>query len=271
MILSKSGTISFKYDNYTLYPIFGDSLKHLVAYITTGFPEKSFTVDLALALGENGVDSLELGVPFSDPVADGPVIEKANFLALEKGLRFRDVLELSEQIASKVDTLWMGYFNPFYQYGMDDLLKKAKEIGVSGMIIPDLPHEEALPYGDQFDKYGVSNISFVAPTDDDARVKEVVTHAKKFIYLVAYAGITGSGQSEDLQPIITSIKSHTDTPVYVGFGVNEKSAKEKASGADGVIVGSAFVNILLQEDLSYTQMIEKCSSIAREIKQKINE
>ena len=246
-------------------------MKHLVAYITTGFPEKSFTVDLALALGENGVDSLELGVPFSDPVADGPVIEKANFLALEKGLRFQDVLELSHQIAPTVDTLWMGYFNPFYQYGMKALLEKAKTIGVSGMIIPDLPHEEAQAYEPLFSENGVSNIAFVAPTDDDDRVKEVVSKAQKFIYLVAYAGITGSGQSEDLQPIVTSIKSYTQTPVYVGFGVNEKTAKEKVVGVDGVIVGSAFVNVLLQEDLSYQQKIEKCCSIASVIKQQINE
>ena len=246
-------------------------MKHLVAYITSGFPEKSFTVDLALALGENGVDSLELGVPFSDPVADGPVIEKANFLALERGLRFRDVLELSEQIAPKVDTLWMGYFNPFYQYGMEALLKKASEIGVSGMIIPDLPHEEALAYTPLFDANNIANIAFVAPTDSDARIGEIVRDAKKFIYLVAYAGITGSGQSEDLQPVIASIKSHTQTPLYVGFGVNEKTAKEKAAGADGVIVGSAFVNILLREDLSLTQKIERCCAVASEIKHKINE
>ena len=245
-------------------------MKQLVAYITTGFPDKDFTVDLALALGESGVDSLELGVPFSDPVADGPVIEKANFLALEKGLRFQDVLDLSAQIAPKVDTLWMGYFNLFYQHGMQTLLQKAQDMGVSGMIIPDLPHEEAQAFSTLFDAHSVSNIAFVAPTDDDARVKEVVRHAKKFIYLVAYAGITGSGQSEDLQPIITSIKNHTQTPVYVGFGVNTKTAKEKVEGADGVIVGSAFVNVLLQEDLSYEQKIKQCCVIASEIKQKIN-
>ncbi len=246
-------------------------MKNLVAYITTGFPEKSFTVDLALALGESGVDSLELGVPFSDPVADGPVIEKANFLALEKGLRFQDVLDVSAQIAPKVDTLWMGYFNPFYQYGMEALLQKAQELGVSGMIIPDLPHEEALAYHELFNANSVSNISFVAPTDGDARVKEVVSSAQKFIYLVAYAGITGSGQSEDLQPIISSIKTHTQTPVYVGFGVNEKTAKDKVKGADGVIVGSAFVNVLLQETLTYAQKIQQCCNIASEIKQKIND
>ncbi|MCJ7764394.1 MAG: tryptophan synthase subunit alpha [Thiovulaceae bacterium] len=246
-------------------------MKHLVAYITAGLPEKSFTVDLALALGENGVDSIELGIPFSDPVADGPIIEKAGLLALEKGLRFRDVLEISAQIAPKVDTLWMGYFNSFYQYGIDALLKKAKEIGISGLIIPDLPHEEALAYKRAFDTNGVSNIVFVAPTDSAVRIEEIVRDAKKFIYLVAYTGITGSGESEDLQPIITSIKTHTATPVYVGFGVNAKTAKDKAAGADGVIVGSAFVNILLQEDLTLSQKMEQCCAIASEIKQKINE
>jgi tryptophan synthase alpha chain len=245
-------------------------LKQLVGYITTGFPDKNFTADLALALAQNGVDSIELGVPFSDPVADGPVIEKANHKALELGFKFQDVLDVSAQVANEVDILWMGYFNLFYQYGMDRLLPKAKELGVTGMIIPDLPHEEALAYKDLFNANGVSNISFVAPTDTKQRIKEIVTDAQKFIYLVAYAGITGAGKSEDLQSIITSIKEYTQTPVYVGFGVNEKTAKEKVKGADGVIVGSAFIQILLDESLSRTQQIENCSRLAREIKEKIN-
>jgi tryptophan synthase alpha chain len=246
-------------------------LKQLVAYITSGYPEKSFSVDLALALGESGVDTLELGVPFSDPVADGPVIERANFLALEQGFRFADLLDITAEIAPKVDTLWMGYFNPFYQYGMEKLLPKAKELGISGMIIPDMPHEEALPYRDLFDENGLANIAFVAPTDTDERIKTVVSDAKKFIYLVAYAGITGSGQSEDLGTVVDSIKRHTETPVYVGFGVNEKTAKEKAQGVDGVIVGSAFINILLRDDLNFTQKITHCSELARTIKSMINE
>lgn len=245
-------------------------MKQLVGYITTGFPDKNFTADLALSLAQNGVDSIELGVPFSDPVADGPVIEKANHKALELGFKFQDVLDVSAQVAGEVDILWMGYFNLFYQYGMDRLLPKAKELGVTGMIIPDLPHEEAIAYKDLFDANGVANISFVAPTDTPERIKEIVTDAQKFIYLVAYAGITGAGKSEDLQSIITSIKEYTQTPVYVGFGVNEKTAKEKVKGADGVIVGSAFIQILLDESLSRSQQIEKCSSLAREIKDKIN-
>lgn len=245
-------------------------MKQLVGYITTGFPDKNFTADLALALSENGVDSIELGVPFSDPVADGPIIEKANHKALELGFKFQDVLDVSAQVAKKADILWMGYFNLFYQYGIDKLLPKAKELGVSGMIIPDLPHEEALLYKNLFETNNVANISFVAPTDSDARIKEVVANAQKFIYLVAYAGITGAGKSEDLQGIITSIKSHTQTPVYVGFGVNEKTAKDKVKGADGVIVGSAFIQELLNESLTHSQKIANCSTIAREIKDKIN-
>jgi tryptophan synthase alpha chain len=245
-------------------------MKKLVAYITSAYPEKSFTVDLALTLGENGVDTLELGVPFSDPVADGPLIEKANHKALDLGFKFKHLLEISEIVAPKVDTLWMGYFNSFYQQNMQDLLPLAKKIGVNGLIIPDVPHEEALLYKELFQANDVANISFVAPTDSEERIKEVVSDAQKFIYMVAYTGITGSGAAEDLQPFLESIKKHTQTAVYVGFGVNEKTAKEKVKGADGVIVGSAFINILLQEDLSYTQKIKKCTELSQIIKDKIN-
>jgi tryptophan synthase alpha chain len=246
-------------------------VKQLVAYITAGYPDKNFTVDLALALGENGVDTLELGVPFSDPVADGPVIEAANQRALEAGFRFADLLDISAAIAPKIDTLWMGYFNPFYQYGMESLLDKAASIGVNGLIIPDVPYEEAKNYHNLFESRGLANITFVAPTDGEERIKLITAEARKFIYLVAYAGITGSGKAEDLAPTLAMIKRHTQTPVYVGFGVNEKTAKEKVQGADGVIVGSAIVNLLLDDTLSNTQKIAQCCALTRTIKSLINE
>lgn len=245
-------------------------MKKLVAYITSGYPEKSFSIDLALSMGESGVNSLEFGVPFSDPVADGPLIEKANHIALELGFKFSDLIEISKAVAPKVDTLWMGYFNSFYQQNMNILLPLAKEIGVNGLIIPDLPHEEAKKYTQLFKDNSISNISFVAPTDSEERIKEVISNAQKFIYMVAYTGITGSGKSEDLQPFLSSIKKYSDTPVYVGFGVNKKTAKEKVKGADGVIVGSAFVDILLKENLSYSQKISQCSELSRIIKDEIN-
>jgi tryptophan synthase alpha chain len=245
-------------------------VKKLVAYITAGYPDKEFTIDLALALAQNGVDTLELGVPFSDPVADGPIIEAANGRALAEGFRFADIFTISEAIAPSVDTLWMGYFNPFYQYGMENLLDKAKALGVNGLIIPDVPYEEAKAYHDLFESRNLANITFVAPTDGDERIAMITANARKFIYLVAYAGITGSGQSEDLDKVISMIKRHTATPIYVGFGVNEQSAREKVQGADGVIVGSAIVSVLLDDTLNHTQKITRCCEITRNIKSLIN-
>jgi len=245
-------------------------MKKLVAYITSGYPKKSFSIDLALALGESGVDTLELGVPFSDPVADGPLIEKANHKALELGFKFKDLLEISKEVAPHVDTLWMGYFNSFYQQDMDKLIPLANKLGVNGLIIPDVPHEEALAYKNLFDTNSMANISFVAPTDTEARIEEIVSDAKKFIYMVAYTGITGSGSAEDLQPFLSSIKKYTPTPIYVGFGVNAKTAKAKVEGADGVIVGSAYIDILLKEQLTYSQKIKKCSELSKILKNEIN-
>ncbi len=246
-------------------------MKQLVAYITAGYPDKNFTIDLALALGENGVDTLELGVPFSDPVADGPVIEAANEHALESGFRFSDILDISEVIAPKIDTLWMGYFNPFYQYGMEALLNRAQTLGVKGLIIPDVPYEEAKAYHNLFEERQLANISFVAPTDGEERIAMITAQARRFIYLVAYAGITGSGKSEDLAPVLEMIKRHSQTPVYVGFGVNEQTAREKVKGADGVIVGSSIVSVLLDNTLNSSQKIAKCCEITRTIRSLINE
>ena len=246
-------------------------MKKLVAYITTGFPSLEFTVDAALALAEAGVDTLELGIPFSDPVADGPVIEAANLKALQNGFKLDHLFEASAKIAPHIDTLWMGYFNPFYHRGIDTFIEEAKKTGVNGFIIPDLPFEEARPYKPQIEAAGLNLIDFIAPTDSKVRIEQIVTDAKKFIYLVAYAGITGAGKSEDLQPIITDIKEFTDTPIYVGFGVDQNTAKEKVKGVEGVIVGSAFVKVLLDESLSDSQKIIKISAIAKEIKEKINE
>ncbi len=244
--------------------------KKLVAYVTAGLYGSDFTTDLALKLAQSGTDIIELGVPFSDPVADGEVIQRASHLALQQGVQFADVLDITSAISLKVDTLLMGYFNPFYQYGVPALLSKLSSIGSSGLIIPDLPHEESRRYGEIFEQHNLANITFVAPTDTDRRIETIVRDAKKFIYLVAYAGITGSAKSERLDQSIESIRRHSNTPIYVGFGVNEKSAKSKAEGVDGVIVGSAFVSVLLRDDLSLSAKIDKCAQISQNIKEKIN-
>ncbi|HHD84258.1 MAG TPA: tryptophan synthase subunit alpha [Campylobacteraceae bacterium] len=245
-------------------------MKKLVAYITTGYPDLDFTEDAAMALKEAGVDTLELGVPFSDPVADGPVIEEANLKALQNGFKIQHLLDLSQKIASDIDTLWMGYFNPFYHRGIEKITDEAAERGISGFIIPDLPFEEALPYKETFRAKNLALIDFVAPTDSAERIAKVVADAQKFIYLVAYAGITGSGQSEDLGRVIANIREATDTDLYIGFGVNAQTARKKAKGVDGVIVGSAFVSLMLDKELSYTDKIIRMQDLARTIKEEIN-
>ena len=238
-------------------------MKKLTAYITTGYPDKNFTVDLINEISEY-VDGIELGIPFSDPVADGEIIQEVNKRALQKGYKLQDTFEVSEKIAKNIDTYWMGYFNNFYHKGYDFMVGKAKEFNVRGFIIPDLPYEEAKEYEDKFPL-----ISFIAPTDSKERIKTILKNPKEFIYLVAYAGITGADKKEDLSEIISYIKDITNTPLFIGFGVNEKTAKEKAKDVDGVIVGSAFVKVLL-EDISSNEKIKKIKEKAKIIKEAIN-
>jgi len=239
-------------------------MKQLVAYLTTAFPDKNFTIDAILALKEAGVDKIELGIPFSDPVADGPVIEKANLIALQNGFKINDLFEVSEKIGKEIDTYWMGYFNNFYHKGYDFMVEIAKKNNIKGFIIPDLPFEETIPYKDKHPL-----ISFVAPTDNKERISKILQDAKEFIYMVAYAGITGSEKKEDLSEVIQDIREVSNTPLFIGFGVNEKTAKEKSKGVDGVIVGSAFIKVLLEND-TYSNKIKKISNIAKNIKSEIN-
>jgi len=238
-------------------------MKKLIAYITTAYPDKKFTIDLINEISEY-VDGIELGIPFSDPVADGEIIQEVNKRTLMRGYKIKDTFEVSKKIANKINTYWMGYFNNFYHKGYDFMVEMAKKLNIKGFIIPDLPYEEALKYEEKFPL-----ISFVAPTDSKERIKTILKNPKEFIYLVAYAGITGADKKEDLNEIISYIKEITSTPLYIGFGVNEKTAKEKAKNVDGVIVGSAFVKVLL-EDISNTEKIKKIKEKAKIIKEAIN-
>ncbi len=245
-------------------------MKKLAAYITCAYPDKNFTEDLVVSLKESGVDFIELGIPFSDPVADGVVIEEANLKALKNGFKMEDLMSVSKNIGGKIDTLWMGYFNPFYRKGFEYYVKRALEYGIKGFIIPDLPHEESKIYKKSIVDKPLSLIDFVAPTDSKDRIRDIVKDSKEFIYLVAYAGITGAGKKEDLSIVIENIREFTKTDIFLGFGVNEKTAKDRSKGVDGVIVGSAFVKILLDESLTKTQKIDNISSLASHIKSEIN-
>lgn len=245
-------------------------MKELVSFITCGFTDKEFSKELGAALIEAGSDRLELGIPFSDPVADGALIEKASLSAIKAGFKTKDAFEIASCLSSKAPIYFMGYFNSFFSGGFGSFCEKASASGVKGFIIPDLPFEEGARYAKTMEAHNLSNISFLAVTHADERVEMVARASKEFIYLVAFAGITGADKSEDLQPILQKVKSVTDTKVFVGFGVNEKTAKSRAEGADGVIVGSAFTKIVLDESLSGGQKIAECAKLAKIIKEQIN-
>lgn len=245
-------------------------MKKLVAYLTSGYPDKNFTLDLIEALSWS-VDKLELGVPFSDPVADGEIIERANLLALQTGIKYSDVLEIAKKSAIN-DIYLMGYFNSFYSRGFEKSVAELKNYGIKGLIIPDLPFEESQKYENLFNTNMRELIQFVAPTDNYNRIKKILAKSSgSFIYLVAYAGITGSGRVEDLSQIINSVREVSQNELYVGFGVNEKTAREKAKNVDGVIVGSTFIKILLDNSISHSEKIRRIVESARIIKREINE
>jgi tryptophan synthase alpha chain len=246
-------------------------VKELVSFITCGFVDKEFTKDLGLVLKDSGSDRLELGIPFSDPVADGALIEKAGQMALRGGFKRSDAFETAAVLSKEIPLYFMGYFNSFFSGGFEAFCTKAHLSGAKGLIIPDLPFEESQKYTAMASSHGLSNISWLAVTHADERIEKIASSAQDFIYLVAFAGITGADKNENLLPIIEKVKSVTDTKVFVGFGVNEKTAKERANGADGVIVGSAFTKILLDESLSNKEKLAKCGELSRNIKAQINE
>jgi len=244
-------------------------MKKVVAYLTVGYPDKNFTLDLIAQLSEH-IDILELGVPFSDPVADGEIIEKANGLALQNGIKFQDVLEIATK--TQIPNYLMGYFNSFYNQNINTLIPQLEKNQINGLIIPDLPFEESSAYKKLFTKHSRDLIPFIAPTDDENRIKQILENEKsRFIYLVAYAGITGSGKSEVLDEVIANIRRYSNQELFIGFGVNEKTAKEKAKNVDGVIVGTAFIKTLLNEKLSHSEKISQIVQSAKNIKSLINE
>ena len=166
----------------------------------------------------------------------------------------------------------MGYFNSFYSRGFEKSVAELKNYGIKGLIIPDLPFEESQKYENLFNINMRELIQFVAPTDNYNRIKKILAkNSGSFIYLVAYAGITGSGRGEDLSQIINSVREVSQNELYVGFGVNEKTAREKARNVDGVIVGSTFIKIILDNSISHSEKIRRIVESARIIKREINE
>ncbi len=222
--------------------------KAFIAFLTAGDPSKEKTLEFILAMEEAGADLIEIGIPFSDPIAEGPVIQNANTRALSKGINTDDIFDLVTNVRkySDVPLAFLTYINPVLYYGYEKFFKKCKEVGVNGIVIPDLPYEEKDEISDIAEKYDVDLISLIAPTSKN-RIKMIAKDAKGFIYLVSSMGVTGvrSEIKTNLEDIIEEIKKVTDVPVAVGFGINTpEQSEDVAKIADGVIVGSAIVKII---------------------------
>lgn len=230
--------------------------KSLVTFITAGHPDLETSRKAMDALVENGADVLEIGFPFSDPVADGPVIEKASMKALAQGMTLQATLDMIADFRrSNQDTpiVLMGYYNPIYKMGVDAFLKRAVEVGVDGLILVDLPLEEESELTESPFYKNISLIHLITPMTREDRIEQIVKKASGFLYYVSVAGVTGTkqGDKDQIQHHIEQIRQKTELPIMIGFGIrNADQVKEMAEISDGVVVGSALVSRLDEQGSS---------------------
>ncbi|MDD9715767.1 tryptophan synthase subunit alpha [Dinoroseobacter sp. PD6] len=224
--------------------------KAFVAYVMGGDPDYDTSLEIVRGLPAAGVDIIELGMPFTDPMADGPTIQLAGQRALEAGQTLDKTLDLARALRETDDAtpiVMMGYYNPIYSRGVDRFLADAKDAGIDGLIVVDLPPEEDSELCIPAQAAGLNFIRLATPTTDDARLPKVLQNTSGFVYYVSITGITGAAQAQasDVAPEVARIKSATDLPVIVGFGVKTPELAESIAGvADGTVVGSAIVKMI---------------------------
>lgn len=224
--------------------------KAFIPFITCGDPDLETTAKIVREAVANGADLIELGIPFSDPTAEGPVIQGANIRALKGGVTTDKVFDLVRELRKDVTVpmVFMTYSNVVFSYGANKFISTCKEIGINGLILPDLPYEEKEEFLPQCKKYGVDLISLIAPTSEN-RIAMIAKEADGFIYLVSSLGVTGTRSeiSTDLKSIVDVIRQNTSVPCAIGFGISTpEQAKKMADIADGAIVGSAIIKIIEQ-------------------------
>lgn len=225
--------------------------KGLIIYITAGMPDVASTAKLVLEAEKAGADIIELGIPFSDPMADGPVIQAASYQSIQRGMKLAKVLDIIKEIrrSSQIPLVAMGYINNLLNYGFEKFAKEAKEAGLDGFIIPDVPHEESGDMKEVCRQEGLHLVEFVTPGTTDERIGETCTTADGFIYCVSVNGVTGVRKIDysTINKVITHVKAQTKTPCAVGFGIGSpEAAVEAADQSDAVIVGSAVVKRIME-------------------------
>lgn len=233
----------------------------LMPYLMAGYPDVETSLKVLVAAGQAGADLIEFGIPYSDPLADGPTIQAAAETALKGKIDTDVVFELVKRARDEIQTpiVIMTYYNTVYRYGLERFAKNAAEAGVNGAITPDLPPEEAGPWKEAAARHGLATVMLAAPTSTDERLKRVAGASEGFVYCVSLTGVTGAraNLSANLADFIRRIRDVTDKPLAVGFGISRpEQAKEVASIADGVIIGSALVSLIGKSGAGCVKAVE---------------
>ncbi len=245
--------------------------KAFIPFLTGGDPDVETTEKLVRAMAEAGADLIEIGVPFSDPIAEGTVIQEASQRALDGGCTVDQLFDMVTRLRKSgvtIPLLFMGYGNSVYGYGAERFMARCREAGVDGLILPDVPFEEREEFADLLDQYGVTQISMVAPTSRD-RARAIAKEAKGFLYCVSSLGVTGvrTSISDQISEIIALAKAERDVPCAIGFGISTpEQAGSMAKLADGVIVGSAIVRLIAEHGKDSVPVV---ADYVREMKQAI--
>ncbi len=241
----------------------------LIAYITAGDPSPDKTPEIVAALERGGADLIELGVPFSDPIADGPVIQRGSDRALKAGTKLATVLDIAAQIRkrSEIPLLLFTYMNPVLRYGLEPLAQAAVASGIDGCLLTDLSVEEAEPYIRVMRQAGLDTVFLAAPTSSPRRMKLVAKYSTGFVYLVSRTGVTGerASVSDSVEPLVTAMRGVTKLPLAVGFGISTADhVRAVGAVADGVVVGSAFERVI-EENATQADLPAKVETLAREL------
>lgn len=246
----------------------------LITFISAGVPDIETTKELVLSMEKSGVDIVELGIPNSRPVADGPVIAEASRRALENGVKISALMNMVKDLReqTEIPLVYLVYFNSIFVYGVDRFVSKCKEVGIDALIVPDLPIEERSEVLEACEENGVYLIPLVTPSSEE-RIEEITRNAKGFVYCVAVKGVTGTRNSinENIEEYMNKVSKYTDLPKAIGFGVSTpEMAKGYRDYAEGVIVGSAIVKKTLEEKPSF-EIVKDVEDFSKQLKQAIVE
>lgn len=247
-----------------------ENKKALITFVTAGDPDLKTTYDLVLAMEQNGADLIELGIPFSDPVAEGAVIQQANVRALKNNVKTDEVFALVKSLRKEttIPIVFLMYANSIFRYGKEAFFKQCSDCGVDGVILPDLPYEEKDEFAETAEEQSVYIISLVAPTSL-VRIKAIAESAKGFLYCVSSLGVTGvrSNFNTDFETFFKEIYNHSQIPAVIGFGISGPEAVKELKGyCDGVIVGSAIVK-LIGSSQTPTEATQKVSAFTKSLKE----